>query len=106
MTINASWSAQGWSASDAVVATISVDTGKVVVVDVVHLCSSCTECKKMEKKRKEEDITWMDYLAWFISHEPNCYVNQEGSAAVSCKSTFFKLHFYVDTHKKGISVVP
>ena len=71
VTIDASWSARGWSASDAVVAAISVDTGKVV--DVVHLCSSCTECKKMEKKRKEENITRMDYLAWFISHEPNCY---------------------------------
>ena len=104
MTIDASWSARGRSASDAVVAAVSVDTGKVV--DVVHLCSSCTECKKMEKKRKEENITRMDYLAWFISHEPNCYVNHESSAAVSCKSTFFKLNSYVDTDKKGISVVP
>ena len=28
VTIDASWSARGWSASDAVVAAISVDTGK------------------------------------------------------------------------------
>ena len=101
--IDASWSARGWSASDTVEAAISVDTGKVV--NAVHLCSSCTECKKMEK-RKQENITRMDYLAGFISHEPNCYVNHEGSAAVSCKSTFLKLNFYVDTDKKGISVVP
>lgn len=53
VTIEASLSAQGWSASDAVVAAISVDTGKVV--DIVHLCLSCTECKRMEKKRKDDE---------------------------------------------------
>ena len=65
VTIDASWSALGCSASDTVVATISVDTGKVV--DVVHLCYSCTECKKTEKKRKEENITriYIDKLALF-----------------------------------------
>ena len=73
VTIDALWSARGCSASVTVEAATSVDTGKVV--NVVHLCSSCTECKKMEKKRKEENIT-----AGFISHEPNCYVNHEGSS--------------------------
>ena len=48
VTIDASWCSRGWTATDAVIAAISVDTGKVV--DVVHMSSSCGECKKMEKK--------------------------------------------------------
>ena len=43
---SASWSSRGWSATDAVVAAISADTGKVV--NVVHMSSSCTECKRMQ----------------------------------------------------------
>ena len=43
VTIDASWCSCGWSATDAVIAAISVDTGKV--------SSSCTKCKKMQKKR-------------------------------------------------------
>lgn len=75
MTIDVSWSARGWLVSDVVVVVIFVDIGKVVVVDVVYLCFFCIECKKMEKKRKEENIIWMDYFVWFISYELNCYVN-------------------------------
>jgi len=50
VTIDASWSSRGWSATDAVIAAISVDTGKVV--DVVHMCSFCSECRKMAKKAR------------------------------------------------------
>ena len=45
VTIDASWCSRGWSATDAVIAAISVDTGKVVAV--VHMSSSWAECKKM-----------------------------------------------------------
>ena len=81
VTIDASWCSRGWTATDAVIAAISVDTGKVV--DVVHMSSSCRECKKMEKKRSDGDVSWLEYLAWFNEHEPNCFVNHEGSSVVS-----------------------
>ena len=81
VTIDASWCSRDWTATDVVIAAISVDTGKVV--DAVHMSSSCTECKKMEKKRSDGDLSRLEYLAWFHSHEPNCFVNHEGSSAVS-----------------------
>lgn len=81
VTIDASWCSRGWSATDAVIAAISVDTGKVV--DVVHMSSSCTECKKMKKKRDNKEMTRLEYLTWFNKHEPDCYINHEGSSAVS-----------------------
>ena len=81
MTIDASWSSRGWSATNAVVAAISVDTGKVV--DVVNLCSSCTECKKMEQKRQDGQISWLEYLSAVIAHGDDCYLNHEGSSAIS-----------------------
>ena len=75
VTIDASWCSRGWSATDAVIAAISVDTGKV--------SSSCTECKKMQKKRDNKEMTRLEYLTWFTKHEPDCYINHEGSSAVS-----------------------
>ena len=81
VTIDASWCSRGWSATDAVIAAISVDTGKVV--DVVHMSSSCTECKKMDKRKMEGEVSRLEYLSWFTKHEPSCYLNHEGSSAVS-----------------------
>ena len=83
ITIDGSSSSRGWSATDAVVATISVDTGKVL--DVVHMNSLCPECKKMEQKRSKGQVNRLEYLTWFTSHEPKCYLNHEGSSAVSFK---------------------
>ena len=81
ITIDASWSTRGWSASDGVVAAISVDTGKVL--DVVHLSSTCAECTKMEEKKKGGSMSRLDWHRWFEKHEPNCFLNHDGSAAVS-----------------------
>ena len=81
VTIDASWSSRGWSATDAVIAAISADTGKVV--DVVHMCSFCSECRKMAKKREDGEVSRLEYLTWFTSHEKKCYLNHEGSSAVS-----------------------
>ena len=85
ITIDASWCSRGWSATDAVIAAISVNTGKVV--DVVHMSSSCSECKKMEKKKKKKktdgEVSRLEYLSWFTKHEPDCYLNDDGSSAVS-----------------------
>ena len=81
VTIDASWCSRGWTATDAVVAAISVDTGKVV--DVVHMSSSCSECTKMEKRRTEGGLSRLEYLAWLNSHDSNCFLNHESSSAVS-----------------------
>ena len=89
VTSNASWSLRGYSATDAVVAAISADTGKVM--NVVHMSSSCMECKRMQKKKAEEDLSQQEYLAWFNRHEPNYYVNHEGSPAVSRNVSYQKL---------------
>ena len=45
----------------------------------------------MQKKKAEEDLSQQEYLAWFNRHEPNCYVNHEGSPAVSCNVSYQKL---------------
>ena len=60
-------------------------------MNVVHMSSSCMECKRMQKKKEKEDLSQQEYLAWFNRHEPNCYVNHEGSPAVSCNVSYQKL---------------
>lgn len=83
ITIDASWSTRGWSSSDGIVVAISVDTGKVL--DVVHLSSTCAECTKMEAKKKGGSMSRLDWHRWFERHEPNCFLNHDGSVAVSLK---------------------
>ena len=91
ITIDGSWSSRGWSATDAVVAAISVDTGKVL--NVIHMNSLCPECKKMDQKRSEGQVNRLEYLTWFTNHESKCYLNHEGSSAVSL---IFFLHQYIE----------
>lgn len=79
-SFDCSWSSRGWSARDGLVAAISEDTGKVL--DVVYLTRECSKCKMMEEKRTKGDISKLDFLAWYIKHEPNCYLNHEGSSQV------------------------
>lgn len=81
VTLDGSWSSRGWCARDGIVAAISVLTGEVV--DVVYLSSSCSQCTVMEGKWRREEITRKEYLAWYIKHEENCYLNHDGSASVS-----------------------
>lgn len=80
MPFDGSWCSRGWSATDACVTAISVDTGKVV--DIIHMNSSCSESKKMESAREGKKVTKEKYLEWFLDHEPNCYLNHEGSSSV------------------------
>lgn len=75
-----SWSSKGWSARDGVVAAISADTGKVL--DVRFKTNSCPQCTEMENKRKGDEVTRMEFLEWYLKHEPNCYINHEGSSQV------------------------
>ena len=80
-SFNCSWSSRGWSARDGVVAAILEDTSKVI--DVVFMTSSCPGCKAMEDKHAQDEISKLDYLDWYIKHEPDCEKNHDGSAQVN-----------------------
>ena len=32
----------------------------------------------MEQRKKEGEVSRLEYLSWFTKHEPNCYLNHEG----------------------------
>ena len=80
-SFDCSWSSRGWSARDGLVAVVSEDTGKVL--DVVYLTRECQKCKEMEEKRATGELSRIDFLSWYISHEPNCLLKHEGSAQVT-----------------------
>ena len=79
-SFDCSWSSRGWSARDGLVAAVSEDTGKVL--DVIYLSRECKHCKEMEQKRETGELSRLDYLSWYITHESNCLLNHEGSAQV------------------------
>ncbi|KAK3752533.1 hypothetical protein QZH41_016312 [Actinostola sp. cb2023] len=83
VSLDGSWNSRGWSATDCVVAAISIDTGEVV--DVVHMNSHCPECKTIAQKKAEGKLSRMEYLSWFVNHESSCCLNHEGSSAVGRK---------------------
>lgn len=89
-SFDGSWSSRGWSARDGLVAAVSEDTGKVL--DVVYLTRECKQCKEIEGKRARGELGRLDYLSWYIAHEPNCLLNHEGSAQVP------KFYFYYSIH--------
>jgi thiol-disulfide isomerase/thioredoxin len=79
-SFDCSWSSRGWSARNGVVVAVSEDTGKVI--DVVFMTSSCPHCKQMEDKRTRGETSIIEFLEWYIKHEPNCQLNHDGSAQV------------------------
>ena len=72
VSIDGSWSSRGWSVRDGDVAIISIHTGKIL--DVVHLSNQCTTCSKKERQREDGTLTKMDFLRWYIKHEPSCFL--------------------------------
>ena len=95
-TFDGSWSSRGWSARDGIVAAISVETGKVV--DVVYLSGSCNQCTEMENKRQTGQITRLQFLGWYLQHDDNCYMNHDGSSAVSLNFLQLCFHHIIRTH--------
>lgn len=75
------WSSRGWSARDGVVTAITEGTSQIV--DVVYKTTFCRQCKDKEKAKAEQKISHMDYLEWYLEHEPDCLLNHLGSAQVS-----------------------
>lgn len=80
-SLDGSWSSRGWTSRDGIVAAISVESGKVV--DVVYLSGSCSQCTKMEERRNSGKITRLEFLEWYLAHDKDCFMNHDGSAAVS-----------------------
>ena len=76
-----SWSSRGWTARDGIASAIAESTGQVL--DVVYKNNSCRECKIMKEKKEKAEITYAEYLDWYIDHEPKCYFNHDGSLSVS-----------------------
>ena len=61
-------------------AAISDDTGKVL--DVIFMTKLCPHCKQMDDKRARGKLTRLEFLEWYIKHEPGCLLNHDGSAQV------------------------
>ena len=80
-SLDGSWSSRGWSSRDGIVAAISVESGKVV--DVVYLSGSCRQCTRMEEQRNSGKMTRLEFLEWYLRHDKDCFMNHDGSAAVS-----------------------
>ena len=57
------------------------------VLDVIFKTSLYTQCshKNGEKKRL---LSAVEYMEWYVEHEPVCRRNHEGSSTVSILSTF------------------
>jgi len=72
-----SWNSRGWQAKEGVVAAITQDNGKIV--DVIHKVSFCRECRKKQDERDKHDITSIEYMEWYIQHEPDCQLNHTGN---------------------------
>ena len=62
-------------------AAISVESEKVV--DVVYLSGSCRQCTRMEEQRNSGKMTWLEFLEWYLRHDKDCFMNHDGSAAVT-----------------------
>lgn len=68
-------------------------------MDVMHINKSCSDCKKMEETKKKKEISTKDFLGWYIKHEPQCFLNHEGTSAVSI---FFTHIIFLDESQLGI----
>ena len=50
------------------------------------------QCKEIEGNRVRGEFGRLDYISWYIAHEPNCLLNHEESAQVR------KFYFYYSRH--------
>ena len=49
----------------------------------------------MEQKKEEDKISRMEFLEWFLKHEPTCELNHERSSAVSVIFAFTPVDSFV-----------
>ena len=79
-SFDCSWNSRGWQAREGVVAAIAVETGKII--DIVHKCTSCPNCKVKQTARDNSKMSGVEFMEWFINHEPSCFLNHSGSPQV------------------------
>ena len=80
VSVDGSWSTRGWKAREGIVDVCFEETGKVL--DVILKLTKCDTCKKMKEKSSNGEISQLEYLEWYVKHEPTCMVNHDGSAQV------------------------
>ena len=73
ISCDGTWQRRGFSSLNGCVTAISMDTGKVVDVEV--LSKSCKQCKK-----HEDDEDTPANIAWQTDHKSKCKANFQGSA--------------------------
>ncbi|XP_057313669.1 uncharacterized protein LOC130654985 [Hydractinia symbiolongicarpus] len=49
------------------------------VLDVTLKSRVCKQCKAMTEKRENGSMETIDFLDWFVEHEPNCFKNNFAS---------------------------
>ena len=80
VSLDGSWNTRGWSARMGIVDVCFEETGKVL--DVVFKNLGCTLCKKKKQKKASGEISMLEYLEWYLKHEPDCLLNHDGSSQV------------------------
>ena len=85
-SFDGTWGSRGWTARDGVATAIADVTGQVI--DIVYKNSSCRDCFVKQRKKDLGEISFIEYVDWYMRHEPICLLNHDGSSSVS----FILLH--------------
>ena len=80
VSLDGSWNTRGWSARMGIVDVCFEQTGKVL--DVIFKNLDCTLCNKKKRQKSAGEINMLEYLEWYLKHEPNCLMNHDGSSQV------------------------
>lgn len=74
VSIDGSWLTRGRHSKHGFVSVISDISGKVL--DRIYKCSICRQCSQWKNK----DHEGIEYLEWYVKHEPDCTLTHEGSS--------------------------
>ena len=97
VSVDCSWGSRGWASKQGIVDVCFEDTGKVL--DVIFENFILKVYKNLKHKREIGTTSLIQYIESYNEHEPDCFLNHEGSASVSenllyhCKKHFYK-YFY------------
>lgn len=104
VSFDSSWNSRGWQTKQGVVAAIAQNTGKII--DIVHKVSYCRDCKVKQCERDDKKISSLEYMEWFIHHEPLCSLNHTGSAQVKAVIRDKNIHVPVNnTCMKKVEII-
>ena len=69
------WQRRGFSSLNGAVACVSMDTGKVLDIEIMsRYCQSCVANAPLEKTDPNK------FAEFRVTHEPECQINHDGSA--------------------------